>query len=102
MIFRRIAPALLIDELDSRGISIRSLGRKDSPNYIGISDKTIFRGIKNQKLSVKTLDALSNIVNVDYFTLDDEIDILKEEIKQLKLENKRLKNKIARMKKSIK
>ena len=76
------------EALDDRGISIRSLGNPDSIFFIGVSDKTIFRGLKNGWFSKKTLDKLSDILDVEDFVVEPdyetEIEILKQENEKLR------------------
>ena len=76
------------EALADRGISIRSLGNPDSIFSIGVSDKTIFRGLKNGWFSEKTLDKLSDILDVDDFLVkpdyETEIEILKQENEKLR------------------
>lgn len=82
-----IDPFLFRMELEANCISIRSLGDKNSPNYIGLSDKTIFRALKNKWVTKETLDKLSEIVEVDFFVMDMN---LEDQIKSLQKENAEL------------
>ena len=83
-----IDPFLFRMELEANCISIRSLGDKNSPNYIGLSDKTIFRALKQKWVTKETLDKLSEIVEVDNFIMDmnweDEIRLLQKENAELR------------------
>ena len=83
---RKIAAMAFRRELASRGISIRSLGNPDSPNYIGISDKTIMRGIRDEQMSTKTLTALSSVVDISHFVVEEP----SEELIRLREENAKL------------
>ena len=89
-----IDPTMFKQELKSQGISIRSLGNPKSPNYIGLTDKTIQRGLKDGRFSVRTIDALSKIINIDNFVINVhyDIDLLVQENAKLKLENDALRS----------
>ncbi len=95
---RRICGFLLRQELNSRGISVRSLGNPNSDNYIGLSAKTIERGLKYEQMSEKTLDALSEIIDIDYILMDETYE---EEAKRLRKENADLKKKLNKIKKIL-
>lgn len=95
---RRICGFLLRQELNSRGISVRSLGNPNSDNYIGLSAKTIERGLKYEQMSEKTLDALSKIIDIDYILMDETYE---EEAKRLRKENADLKKKLNKIKKIL-
>jgi hypothetical protein len=88
-----IIPRLFKDELAALGISIRSFDNPESNNYIGVTSKTIHRGIRNGWLSRKTVEALSDIMDVERFVIDvpyDDIELLQKENIQLKLQIDRL------------
>ena len=78
-------------ELKSKGINIRSLGNPESPNYIGLHQRTIRKGLKDGWFSVRTLNALSKIIDIDTFVIDTDYqsstDNLVQENAKLKLEN---------------
>jgi len=83
-----INPEWFKEALDDRGISIRSLGNPDSIFFIGLSDKTIFRGLKNGWFSEKTLNKLSDILDIEDFLVkpdyETELEILRQENKELR------------------
>lgn len=58
------------NEIKSKKISIRELGRPNSPYYIGITERTIRRALKNKKCSIATAMAMSKIVNLDQLLID--------------------------------
>jgi len=79
-------------ELKSKGISIQSLGNPESPNYIGLHERTIRKGLKDGWFSIRTLNALSKIVDVNIFVTDvnyshSVTDCLAQENAKLILEN---------------
>lgn len=89
-----IIPSLFRDELDSLGISIASFDDPESLNYIGICSRTIRRGIVNGYFSRNTIEALSDIMDVDRFVIDmdyKQIEDLEKERYKLLSENARLK-----------
>lgn len=89
-----IDPIAFKQELKNQGISVRSLGNPKSPNYIGLTSRTIQRGLKDGRFSVRTINALSKIINVDNFVIDVhyDIDLLIRENAELKLEVDALKS----------
>lgn len=58
------------NEIKSKKISIRELGRPNSPYYIGITEKTIRVALKNKRCSITTAMAMSNIVDLDRLIID--------------------------------
>lgn len=92
-----IVPELFKSELIRQGIDIQRLCNSSSPDYIGVSRRTIQRGLKNGRFSEQTICALSNIMVVDNFIIKpeyDEIDLLIQENSYLKQKIKLLKNEI--------
>lgn len=83
----KIIPFLFKDELACRGISIRSLGNPHSPNYIGITSRTIHRGLQDGYFTRRTIEALSDIMEVDSFVVDFDYG----DYEKLLLENTKLK-----------
>ena len=83
----KIIPFLFKDELACRGISIRSLGNPDSPNYVGVTARTIHRGLRDGYFTRKTVEALSDIIEVDSFVIDFDYD----DYEKLLAENTKLK-----------
>lgn len=89
----KIIPFLFKDELACRGISICSLGDPESPNYIGITVRTIHRGLRDGYFTRRTIEALSNIMDVDSFVIDYDYDDYKKLVEEnaiLKKKNKDL------------
>jgi hypothetical protein len=84
----RIIPELFREELTDCGLSIRSLGNPRSKKYIGISDKTISRGLKNGWFTLETLRKLSEVMDVEYFAIEPDI---REAMTRLEKENDLLK-----------
>lgn len=80
--------------IEDTGKSIRSLGDKTSENYIGVSDKTIFRALKTGTISVKTIIKLSDIIDPDDYVCDGYFDVL--------LENEQLKVRVDRLERRLK
>lgn len=66
----RIDSEYFRSEIKSKKISIRELGRPNSPHYIGITEKTIRLALKNKRCSMTTAMAMSNIVNLDRLIID--------------------------------
>lgn len=91
-----INPKLFKEALHDRGISIRSLGNPDSIFFIGVSDKTIFRGLKNGWFSKETLNKLSNILDIGDFLVkpnyETELEILRKENEELRAIISKIKN----------
>ena len=58
------------DALELNDISIRDLGNPDSTNYVGVSEKTIRRGIKNGWYSKNTMRHLSKVINMNRFVTE--------------------------------
>lgn len=87
MLKRRIIKYLFMLEIQTRGISIRQLGNKNSEYYCGVCAKTIQRGLAEGYMSERTLDKLSDIIDVNVFIVDED---LKEEVERLREENKKL------------
>ena len=107
----QIIPMLFKDHLDDLGISIRSLGDPKSENYIGVSSRTIQRGLKDGYFTRKTIEALADIMDTDHFVIEvdyDDLEILtkenaelKREIDKLKIENDYLKDRLIFLKSTI-
>lgn len=86
----KISGELLKAELKKKGLSIRRIGNKYSPEYIGVSDRTIGRCIRDGHMTIKTLDALSKVVDINAFIIEDD-DIKQESIvDRLAIENAKL------------
>lgn len=87
-----VDPTIFKQELKSKGISIRSLGNPESPNYIGLHEKTIQKGLREGWFSIRTLNLLSKIIDTNTFVIDinhnhSATDNLAQENAKLKLEN---------------
>ncbi len=93
-----INPEWFKEALADREISIRSLGNPDSIYFIGLSDKTIFRGVKNGWFSKKTLDKLSDILDIEDFLIEPDYET---ELEILRNENEKLKSIISKIKSLI-
>ena len=107
----KIIPFIFKDELACRGISIRSLENPESPNYIGVSSRTIHRGLKDGYFTRKTIEALSDIIETDNFIVDFDYedieqltqknDKLIKEVEKLKNENKLLKSRLLHLQATV-
>lgn len=93
-----INPERFKEALADRGISIRSLGNPNSIFFIGLSDKTIFRGLKNGWFSKKTLEKLSDILDVEDFLIEPDYET---ELEILRKENEELRELLSKIKKLI-
>jgi len=62
----------LREALEFNNISILSLGNKDSANYIGVSERTIRRGLKAGYFSPRTMLKLSRFIDMNRFVKNNE------------------------------
>lgn len=76
----RIDSNYLQNELDILQVSMRSLGNPKRANYIGLCDKTIRRAIQEGRCSLRTIMALSKIVDPDKLLVDNDDPIVYENL----------------------